>query len=254
VVEIIGQYGEIISSNLLEFEGLNPYDFSFVEIELVETGCDNKQIETQVNIDQISGSSSPDVYFHIVDWEGTDDYSNSDKIEPEDEEKFNIHIRSTRAGDTVSTYSDSGFSVPAITFGSGATVYVLVTDGSTTGGAVLATAIDSVNFDQIKFYVRDDGTGLDDTGSDGDYKGSFVVVHDGGTSGTFTNNVTKILDLDYGDIGNIMCDLDGLGDLGFQNISIIPEYPSMSLPLFITIMFIAIFHVRKFKLKGGGKK
>ena len=254
VVEIIGQYGEIISSNLLKFEGLNPYDFNFIEIEPVEAGCDNKQIETQINIDQILGSTLPDVYFHIVDWEGTDDHSKFDKIEFEDDKKFNIHIRSTRASDSVTTYSDSGFSTTAATFGPGATVYVLVTDGVTTGGIVGADAVDITNSDQITFDVRDDGAGLDDTSGDGDYKGSFVVVYDGGISGTFTSDASDILDLDYGDSANIICDLDLNLDPGFQIITLIPEFPSVPLPILFTIMFIAIFKVRKIKLKGGNRK
>jgi hypothetical protein len=245
VIEIIGQYGEIIRSKLMIFEGSDRTDFAFSDVENIDAACDDVQLEAQVDPGLLTGNKIPDVYFHIVDWEGIEDYS----LDPP--KIFNIQIFTTRAGDTVTTYIDPGFLTSSITFESGNYVYVLVSDGSSTGGVVSAQAQDTTYSDTINFDVRDDGNGYDDTSGDGNYKGAFIVVYDGGTSGSKTNDATDTLDLDYNDQAMIICDLDNLLDPGWTLITLVPEFPSLPLPILFIIIFVAFFEIRRYKSKGG---
>ena len=82
MIKINGQYG-IVSSEYFEYnttsskDEQNSEDSNWKKIEevKVEAACGSDQLEVQVNLENIKITSEMDVYFHIIDWKGEEDYS-----------------------------------------------------------------------------------------------------------------------------------------------------------------------------------
>ena len=96
--------------------------------------------------------------------------------------------------DYVFTYSDLSYSVPAITFDDGATVYVTVTDQNTSGGTKTIGVKNDQDGNTISVIV-------DDSDADKIYKKSFVIG-----SGV---NAAGYLHMEHGQTATITANLDG---------------------------------------------
>jgi len=121
--------------------------------------------------------------------------------------------------DAVETYDSTQFILPVSVFGDGAMVYVLASDGVSSGGNVSVSVFDEGDpFDQITIILFDDGTGPGDIPNDGEYTGNFTIRFDGGISGTFTEDLSDIIDLADGGLATIIVDIDGLEDSGFTQV------------------------------------
>jgi len=96
--------------------------------------------------------------------------------------------------DYVFTYSDSSYSVPAITFGDGATVYVTVTDQNTSGGTKTIGVKNDQDENTIPVIV-------DDSDADKTYKGSFII-HSGADAAGY-------LHMEHEQTATITANLDG---------------------------------------------
>ena len=82
MIKIKGQYGILISeyfeynSSILKEETNNKWDnWKRIDDIKVEAACSAKQLECQIDLLNTRIISSIDVYFHIVDWKGEEDYS-----------------------------------------------------------------------------------------------------------------------------------------------------------------------------------
>jgi hypothetical protein len=77
MVEIKGSEGLIRSSSLFEYRGLdNPWDWEFVKN--VRSECDKDRLESGLTFADMELSAPVfDVYIHVTDWRGDEDYSDS---------------------------------------------------------------------------------------------------------------------------------------------------------------------------------
>ena len=117
----------------------------------------------------------------------------------------------TRA-DSIFTYRDSSLTIPANIFEDNDTVFVVVTDGNTTGGNKTITVNNTYN-EPINVTVYDDGTNYDIVANDTNYTGHFKI-----TSGA-TNDTTDELRLNEGDTATIIANLANDGLAGRKTIS-----------------------------------
>jgi hypothetical protein len=77
MIEIKGSGGEVRSSGLFRHTGIdNPWDWGF--IKNVRSECDADRLESGLGLADLGLTwSSFNVYFHIADWNGDEDYSDS---------------------------------------------------------------------------------------------------------------------------------------------------------------------------------
>ena len=114
--------------------------------------------------------------------------------------------------DLIFTYRDSSLTTPAGIFEDNATVFVVVTDGHTTGGNKTIIVNNTYN-EVINVTVYDNGTNYDATADDKNYTCYFNI-----TSGV-TNDNTDELRLNEGDTATITANLANDGLVGTKKIS-----------------------------------
>ncbi len=108
------------------------------------------------------------------------------------------------AQDIILTYSDSGYTTPATTFGDGDTVYVEVTDNTTTGGGALTISVNNVqDANSILVSVTEGATYI--------YRGSFTITSGAGTA--------TALRMQHGQTANIVANLDGDNNSATEQIT-----------------------------------
>jgi hypothetical protein len=113
--------------------------------------------------------------------------------------------------DLIFTYRDSSLTMPTDIFADNATVFVIVTDGSTTGGNKTIT-VNNTHNEFINITVYDNGTN-NDIAEDRNYTGHFII-----TSGA-TNDTTDELRLKEGETATITANLANDSLAGMKTIS-----------------------------------
>jgi len=128
------------------------------------------------------------------------------------------------ANDSVTIHeSAQGADITGTDVADSTTVYVKITDGTTTGGTKSVT-VSNDNGNSFSITVSDDGNTLDGTASDGDYWGAFSV-----TSGSSnTDSATNTLGVDEGNQATVTGDLDGNSDSGSASVTTDYTSPSIS--------------------------
>ena len=124
-----------------------------------------------------------------------------------------ISLKAVSIGtDLIFTYRDSLLTTPADIFEDNATVFVVVTDGNTTGGNKAIT-VNNTYSESINVTVYDNGTNYDATADDKNYTGYFNIA-----SGV-TNDNTDELRLNEGDTATITANLANDSLAGTKTIS-----------------------------------
>ena len=93
MIKIKGKYGST-SSYYYEFDNVDK-DWNIVTDVKPNTACDEQQMETEITIDTTEMLKGMNVYFHLIDWEGNEDFSD----EVIEGEIYDYYVKNVLEGD-----------------------------------------------------------------------------------------------------------------------------------------------------------
>ncbi|MCK5560325.1 MAG: hypothetical protein KAJ51_07010, partial [Thermoplasmata archaeon] len=92
MIEVHGQNRKILMSSYYRFNQVNgQIDWSWTDsLGSLDAAIDSSQFEAQIPFDKLNTSDIPSIYYHIVDWKHTGDYSDDPIMGPSQAKKGNM--------------------------------------------------------------------------------------------------------------------------------------------------------------------
>lgn len=223
MIEIKGRYGKVLSSRYFSFSGKKQDIWSWEDVGKIKVACGDKELETQLDLEELGIEDEFSVYFYTKDWDNNEDYSNdANRVKI----TMSIEIMPSSDGTRVVVWVHG---------------YVYKSNGDPVPAGVTVTWYYDENNNG---FDSGDIIGTDDTDSTGYY----IISWD--DNGHYPPGHNMRVDASYGgEYNHTDWFHDGSSDYS-KDIHLIPEFSDIAIPIIGTIALFLTFRKRKLFNKG----